>query len=82
MDEELAKTEITSLYKKILGRIPDNNGLEFYTKQLRSGKMTLDGVEKALHESDEYLDIQSAPQFTSQYSDEEISMALSGLPSV
>lgn len=72
MDEELAKTEITSLYKKILGRIPDNNGLEFYTKQLRSGKMTLDGVEKALHESDEYLDIQSAPQFTSQYSDEEI----------
>ena len=73
MDEELAKTEITSLYKKILGRIPDNNGLEFYTKQLRSGKMTLDGVEKALHESDEYLDIQSAPQFTSQYSDEEIS---------
>ena len=72
MDEELAKTEITSLYKKILGRIPDNNGLEFYTKQLRSGKMTLDGVEKALHESDEYRDIQSAPQFTSQYSDEEI----------
>lgn len=73
MDEELAKTEITSLYKKILGRIPDNDGLESYTKQLRSGKMTLGGVEKALHESDEYLDIQSAPQFTSQYSDEEIS---------
>ena len=72
MDEELAKTEITSLYKKILGRIPDNDGLEFYIKQLRSGKMTLDGVEKALHESDEYRDIQSAPQFTSQYSDEEI----------
>ena len=72
MDEELAKTEITSLYKKILGRIPDNDGLEFYIKQLRSGKMTLDGVEKTLHESDEYLDIQSAPQFTSQYSDEEI----------
>ena len=45
MDEELAKTEITSLYKKILGRIPDNDGLESYTKQLRSGKMTLDGVE-------------------------------------
>jgi len=73
LDEELAKTEITSLYKKILGRIPDNDGLESYTKQLRSGKITLDGVEKALHESDEYLDIQSAPQFTSQYSDEEIS---------
>ena len=73
LDEELAKTEITSLYKKILGRIPDNDGLEFYIKQLRSGKMTLDGVEKTLHESDEYLDIQSAPQFTSQYSDEEIS---------
>ena len=72
MDEELAKSEITSLYKKILGRIPDNDGLEFYIKQLRSGKMTLDGVEKILHESDEYLDIQSAPQFTSQYSDEEI----------
>ena len=72
MDEELAKTEITSLYKKILGRIPDNDGLEFYIKQLRSGKMTLDGVEKTLHESDEYRDIQSAPQFTSQYSDEEI----------
>ena len=72
LDEELAKTEITSLYKKILGRIPDNDGLEFYIKQLRSGKMTLDGVEKTLHESDEYLDIQSAPQFTSQYSDEEI----------
>ena len=46
LDEELAKTEITSLYKKILGRIPDNDGLESYTKQLRSGKMTLDGVEK------------------------------------
>ena len=73
MDEELAKTEITSLYKKILGRIPDNDGLESYTKQLRSDKMTLGGVEKALRESDEYLDIQSAPQFTSQYSDEEIS---------
>ena len=73
MDEELAKSEITSLYKKILGRIPDNDGLESYTKQLRSDKMTLGGVEKALHESDEYLDIQSAPQFTSQYSDEEIS---------
>ena len=72
MDEELAKSEITSLYKKILGRIPDNDGLEFYIKQLRSGKMTLDGVEKTLHESDEYRDIQSAPQFTSQYSDEEI----------
>ena len=72
MDEELAKTEITSLYKKILGRIPDSDGLEFYIKQLRSGKMTLDGVEKTLHESDEYRDIQSAPQFTSQYSDEEI----------
>jgi len=73
LDEELAKTEITSLYKKILGRIPDNDGLESYTKQLRSDKMTLGGVEKALRESDEYLDIQSAPQFTSQYSDEEIS---------
>ena len=72
MDEELAKSEITSLYKKILGRIPDSDGLEFYIKQLRSGKMTLDGVEKTLHESDEYRDIQSAPQFTSQYSDEEI----------
>ena len=54
MKIELAKTEITSLYKKILGRIPDNDGLEFYIKQLRSGKMTLDGVEKILHESDEY----------------------------
>ena len=80
MDEELAKTEITSLYKKILGRIPDNNGLEFYTKQLRSGKMTLDGVEKALHESDEYLDIQSAPQFTSQYSDKEIKDIIESVP--
>ena len=80
LDEELAKTEITSLYKKILGRIPDNNGLEFYTKQLRSGKMTLDGVEKALHESDEYLDIQSAPQFTSQYSDKEIKDIIESVP--
>ena len=71
MDEELAKTEITSLYKKILGRIPDSDGLEFYIKQLRSGKMTLDGVEKTLHESDEYRDIQSACLlYTSDAADE------------
>ena len=72
MDKETVKTEITNLYKKILGRIPDDEGLEMFTKQITLDNKTLDDVEKALQDSDEYHTIQSAPKFTSQYSDEEI----------
>ena len=72
MDKELVKIEITNLYKKILGRIPDDEGLEVFTKQITLDNKTLDDVEKALQDSEEYHTIQSAPKFTSQYSDEEI----------
>ena len=80
LDEELIRIEITNLYKKILGRIPDKDGLEFYTKQFRSEKKTLDDIEKMLLNSDECLAIQSAPKFTSQYSDEEITKIIESVP--
>ena len=79
MDEELIRSKITNLYKKILDRTPDKEGLEFYTEQLRSNNKTLDDIEKILCNSDEYLDnkfqlvnLQGVPKFTSKYSDEEV----------
>tara|TARA_Y100000590_G_scaffold470070_1_gene661779 strand:+ start:3055 stop:4026 length:972 start_codon:yes stop_codon:yes gene_type:complete len=80
LDKETVKTEITNLYKKILGRIPDDEGLEMFTKQITLDNKTLDDVEKALQDSDEYHTIQSAPKFTSQYSDEEINKIIESVP--
>ena len=48
MKEEPTEIKISQLYKKILGRTPDKNGLEYYTKQLVSGTKTLNDVEKSL----------------------------------
>ena len=80
MDEKLIIIEITNLYKKILGRIPDKDGLKFYTEQFRSGKKTLDDIEKDFFNSDEYLTIGLAPKFTSPYSDEEILKIIESVP--
>ena len=80
MDEELIKTEIINLYKIFLNRIPDKNGLEFYTKQITSKGKTLSDVEKALLDSEEYHTIQSAPKFKSQCSDEEITKITESVP--
>ena len=70
MEEDTVEIKIRQLYKKILGRIPDKSGLEFYTKQLTAGTKTLSDVEKSLLNSDECLAIQSAPKFKSHCSDD------------
>jgi len=80
LEEELLKIKISQLYKKILGRIPDKNGLEFYTKQLTAGTKTLSDVEKLLLDSDECRIIQSAPKFKSHYSDGEITKIIESVP--
>jgi len=80
MEEEPVEIKISQLYKKILGRTPDKNGLEYYTKQLVSGTKTLSDVEKSLLDSDEYLDIQSGPKFKSHYSDDEITKIIESVP--
>ena len=80
MEEEILKIKITQLYKKILGRTPDKNGLEYYKKQLASCTKTLSDVEKSLLDSDEYLDIQSGPKFKSHYSDDEITKIIESVP--
>ncbi len=80
MEEELVEIKIRQLYKKILGRIPDKNGLEFYIKQFTAGTKTLSDIEKSLLDSDEYLDIQSGPKFKSYYSDDEITKIIESVP--
>ncbi len=80
MKEEPAEIKISQLYKKILGRTPDKNGLEYYTKQLVSGTKTLNDVEKSLLDSDEYLAIQSVPKFKSSYSDDVITKIIESVP--
>ena len=80
MEEEPVEIKISQLYKKILGRTPDKNGLEYYTKQLVSGTKTLSDVEKSLLDSDEYLAIQSVPKFKSRYSDDEITKIIESVP--
>ena len=80
MEEEPVEIKISQLYKKILGRTPDKNGLEHYTKQLVSGTKTLSDVEKSLLDSDEYRTIQSAPKFKSSYSYDEITKIIESVP--
>ena len=80
MEEEPVEIKINQLYKKILGRTPDKNGLEYYKKQLASGTKTLSDVEKLLLDSDEYHTIQSAPKFKSGYSYDEITKIIESVP--
>ena len=80
MEKGQVEIKIIQLYKKILGRTPDKSGLEFYTKQLTSGTKTLSDVEKSLLDSDEYSIMQSAPEFKSNYSDDEIKKIIASVP--
>ena len=48
-----SKKIVDDLYREILLRPADNDGLQYFASQLESGKMTVDDIRKALLESEE-----------------------------
>ncbi len=47
------EAKVTAFYQKYLGRLPDQEGLEYWLIQLIDDKMTLSAVENAIKNSDE-----------------------------
>jgi 2-polyprenyl-3-methyl-5-hydroxy-6-metoxy-1,4-benzoquinol methylase len=58
---------VTELYKKILLRKPDKTGLYYFVSMLEKKQLTLEGVKKALQESDEGKGINSYSHYSDKY---------------
>lgn len=46
--------KVTNYYKSILGRMPDKQGLEYFVKEIQSGKINWDDMSTIFYNSDEY----------------------------
>jgi ribosome-associated toxin RatA of RatAB toxin-antitoxin module len=55
---------IDSVYREILLRPADSNGMEYYMKMMQAGKMTIDDVREVLINSEEYETLILLKEFT------------------
>ena len=80
-NEDKLKKNIRDLYLKFLGREPDNAGLQYFLNNIKENIMTINDVEKAIQNSEEFLSnnkkhLQYAPNFESLFTDSEIQKML------
>ena len=70
------KNEIATLYRDILRREPDRQGLEHWTKKIKDESYTIENVKKELLQSDEYKKLEETgkelPKFQCKVSEKEI----------
>jgi hypothetical protein len=53
MDEQLIKEQVAELYIATFGRAPDLSGLDYWSEQVLSESLTLDGVASSFFDADE-----------------------------
>jgi hypothetical protein len=53
MDEQLIKEQVAELYIATFGRAPDSSGLDYWSEQVLSESLTLDGVASSFFDADE-----------------------------
>jgi len=58
--DRVAREVVNEMYRDLLGRDPDPNGLKFYLEGLRSGLFTIDSARLHMRDSDEYKAKQAA----------------------
>tara|TARA_B100001167_G_C16771173_1_gene307299 strand:- start:1617 stop:2618 length:1002 start_codon:yes stop_codon:yes gene_type:complete len=67
MPETNYEKSVTELYEKILLRKPDKTGLYYFVSMLEKKQLTLEGVKKALQESDEGKGINNYSHYSDKY---------------
>jgi len=52
-EQQMTEAQVAELYVATFGRAPDAAGLEYWTNEVTSGKLTLDGVAQSFFDQDE-----------------------------
>jgi len=66
LNDELSQN-ITQYYRDILKREPDNEGLQHYLNEIKSGRITLDDLKTIFENSPEFKMLNDLSQNITQY---------------